>query len=796
MESGYIRVENTYEKIKKAEESYRPVVIMGPAGIGKTSAVNYYLRHKSFLRLSAKGDRLEDMPDPDSMRKSIIVIDDAQWLSDPDSVNYVRGLLGLSGVWVFILTRGGFPGFLTDLEMDVNFMRITEKDLFLSKEESADFFSARGMSLAPDMTDKIHKLSKGYPRALFYYYVRLENGEEFSNDMVAAVWNDIFHYWDESFYGRWNERFKELMLSVCQYEEFTDDMAGLLSGNSDIAEVIEYSRNVTSQLIYGARKSQGEQSYRIRPETRAFFCWKQGLLWSKENITENYRRGASWYELKGDILNALKYYRLAGNEEKIKDLLIKNMTLHPGTGHYYDTREYYFALPEEEIKKVPVLMGGMSMLYDLIVEPEKSEYWYHELELFEKDPMHPKELRREARSRLAYLDIGLPHRGTKGILRIMKDVFVLIGKGDVKLPELSATGNMPSIMNGGLDFCEWSKNDNQIARFMGKPLEVLLGKYGNGLVTIALAESGYEKGTMSPYEVLTRCVNGYEAALHGGKVEMCFVSVGIQLRQHITEGQLPSAKRVFSSFKERAYSEGASQLYENIYAMENLLALYDGKTEGLDEFIKSVPDVNIEFYISFRYRILVKIRCLLAQNRLAEAIDIANFLTGYFDRYERFFYQIENELLKSIILYRMDDEHYTEHLKRSIIKAQEYHFINIFAMEGTAALTLLRELKKAGLPGEIDAKFLDEIILATEKTARAFPDYLKFIPKEKISFTKKELEILTMLVEGRTTEDICETMDISYSGLKKHNRNIYKKLGAANRAEAERRALQLGMVHR
>ena len=36
----------------------------------------------------------------------------------------------------------------------------------------------------------------------------------------------------------------------------------------------------------------------------------------------------------------------------------------------------------------------------------------------------------------------------------------------------------------------------------------------------------------------------------------------------------------------------------------------------------------------------------------------------------------------------------------------------------------------------------------------------------------------------------------TYDGLKKHNRNIYQKLGAKNRAEAERKAMQLGLIHR
>ena len=71
-------------------------------------------------------------------------------------------------------------------------------------------------------------------------------------------------------------------------------------------------------------------------------------------------------------------------------------------------------------------------------------------------------------------------------------------------------------MNGGLDFCDWAKNGEQIARFMAKPLEALLGRFSKGLVNVALAESGFERSTMSPYEVVTRLNNGYAAADNGG----------------------------------------------------------------------------------------------------------------------------------------------------------------------------------------------------------------------------------------------------------------------------------------
>lgn len=57
-----------------------------------------------------------------------------------------------------------------------------------------------------------------------------------------------------------------------------------------------------------------------------------------------------------------------------------------------------------------------------------------------------------------YLDVGLPGRGSVNILQLIKDCYTLLSE-----KSLSVTSNLPSLMNGGKDFCDWSKNDRKIA---------------------------------------------------------------------------------------------------------------------------------------------------------------------------------------------------------------------------------------------------------------------------------------------------------------------------------------------
>lgn len=788
----YIKIPKVYEKLKKAESFYAPVLITAPLGYGKTAAVNYYYRRKHPLIIPCKEGELTEMPDISSIRANVIIIEDMQQLTEEDSIRYLKELLHTSGIQVVMVTRGSMvPRYLANEDFDLGFVRIQENDFAFEEPEVIKFFEAFDIELTPEEAADMTVCSRGYIRSLYAFARRMETGEPYGEELKKAIWYDMYNLWDNFVYSEWPKEYTDFAMAVCQYDNFTEDMAAYLTSNKQISRVLEFCRYHTSQLRYEAGGK-----YSLRLELKQFFLWKQSLTWSKEDIQNNFNKAAAYYELQDDVKNALKYYEKGGSVQKVKDLLIKNVTIHPGNNHYVETKDYYFNLPREEVLDSPILMAGLSMIYDLIMEPEKSEEWYAELEKYYKDKTNPRELRHEARCRLAYLDIALPHRGIKGILRIMRNAVTLIGKGDIVLPEFSATGNMPSIMNGGLDFCEWSKSDTQIARFMAKSLEIILGKQGIGMITIALAESGFEKGTMEAYEVLTRCNDGFEAAAHGGRIEVCFVAIGILVRQHLIEGQFPSAKRAFASFEEKVKINGADQLLPNLNVLKMWLSLYGGVSEETDKFIEKIPDPKVTFCIGDRYRQLTKSRCLIARNRLDEALETLNFLRGYYTSYERNFSLIECELLRSIALYRKEDKHYKECFIRAIKKAEEYHFVRVIALEGAAILPVLTELEEENALKDIDADFLKAVHDEVTKVALNFPDYMRFEKQESVTLTKREQEVLTRLCLGMSMEDICEELNITYAGLKKHNRNIYKKLGAKTRAEAERNAQRLGLSHR
>jgi DNA-binding CsgD family transcriptional regulator len=60
--------------------------------------------------------------------------------------------------------------------------------------------------------------------------------------------------------------------------------------------------------------------------------------------------------------------------------------------------------------------------------------------------------------------------------------------------------------------------------------------------------------------------------------------------------------------------------------------------------------------------------------------------------------------------------------------------------------------------------------------------------------SEREREVLAVLASGRTTAEAARDLFVSVGTVKSHTANIYRKLGARNRAEAISRARELGLL--
>jgi len=66
--------------------------------------------------------------------------------------------------------------------------------------------------------------------------------------------------------------------------------------------------------------------------------------------------------------------------------------------------------------------------------------------------------------------------------------------------------------------------------------------------------------------------------------------------------------------------------------------------------------------------------------------------------------------------------------------------------------------------------------------------------EEPVKLTKREIEVLMLVIEGRASKEVADLLYISKRTVDFHLANIYDKLNVTNRVQAFRRAARLGLI--
>ncbi len=132
-------------------------------------------------------------------------------------------------------------------------------------------------------------------------------------------------------------------------------------------------------------------------------------------------------------------------------------------------------------------------------------------------------------------------------------------------------------------------------------------------------------------------------------------------------------------------------------------------------------------------------------------------------------------------------------LERALHLARPGGFIQTFVEQGPEMLGLLRAVSPhlkddAGLNG-----YLDSIVTAFSK-----PIYPHLAPpnerETKSLLTERELEVLELLAERLSINEISARLFISTSTVQQHTHHIYRKLNVSNKRQAVARAIELGIL--
>lgn len=790
----YIVPHKAIKKMRACKAIGNITYIFGVTGSGKTELVRQFLKNKPYFYTSCiehtwNSDELPRCSSVSTSAKKalpVVVIDDLHMLYNEEKRKEIIELTSREDIWLILVSRSPVPSWLCESYVRHGFIIISEEDLSLTVSDVMDYLAPLGTEIPEGAVRRCIELSEGNGFVVKTSVVEMLNDKVIDEALEDRIRSNFINALEEKVLVWLEPEVKELLLRLSLVESFSIDLARMLTGNKDVRYVLQRAEESGNFI-----RRNGD-TFTIRSQMRVALYDALIKAYTKEQIDGFVRNIALYYELGGDEAKAFEYYTKCNDINKIKEMLVRNSRESPDTGYYYEMRKYYLMLSDEDIESEYCLMSSMSLLYSMLLNVEKSDYWYSKLKTRLNGAKGAE--KREILARIAFLDVSRVHTGSIDILEIIKRCYTILTEKSIPFPKLSVTSNIPSVMNGGKDFCEWTKYEKEFSSTFGKIVASFTGTSGRGLVNIALAENFYEKG--EDYYKINSLISKAKNQIESGDLDynMLFVAEGIYTRLCIVSGELAEARETLENFLSR--TEKTKYIYKlgkNIEAFLCNVALYEGNSKAMNEWLRTkAPDEN-DFFIMFRFQYITKILCYIAMERYAPALALIDRLNDYAQLCDRKYISMQMEIFRSIIKYRKNDEWKSE-FTAVLHKVKEYNFIRIISEHGGAVYPLLDAVRTEFSADRNTSEWYKKLLDETHRMMIRYPVYLKTQIVNCPVLSENAIKILRMQAEGLTLRAIGEKLGITERTAKFHAQETYRKLGANNRTDAILAAKNLNII--
>lgn len=771
------------ERMSESLDRYHVFFFSAPCGCGKTTVAGYYLRgKKTYTITDGDTDFLKRIVEG---RYEAVLADDLQDMRSEETQAMLCSLLDTnSKLLILLLSRGKLPGWLIPYHLSGMLQLIEIQDLLFDAAAVSGLLTSCGVKTDQKQLAAIQRDIKGYPLSVALLGKMLAQAGAYGPDVLELCRHVTFTYLNEAVLKRYCAEERQLLLSLSLFEPFDAGLCDCLSNGTHAGAFLAGIRSDSNMLS----QDTGSQ-FRFWPIFRLFLTAQLQTVMSVSEQKALYTKAADYYAQRGEPARALEYYSKAGCYDMVSQLLVDNARLHPGVGHFRELQDYYFSLPDAEILRSPELMRAMSMLCAMCLDYEASERWYSELEACTERLRKAGEDYKSAEGMKAYLDIGLPQRGSDGLVRVIASVFRVMSEKNIHVPSFSVTSLLPSIMNGGKDFCEWSKRDDFLYATMRIPVEAVLGSDGVGLADCAICESKFEKGedTAKPLRKLMERIGEIQSR---GTPDIEFAALGLYARIQIAQGKASAAYETVRTLRDKFSLQGQHRFLPNLDAMLCRISLCLADTDAAETWLlEKAPKNEARLWAMWRYQYMTRAMVQALFGEYEDALLLLARLKPYCEKCGRVMDGIHIHLLSAILMERLEDEAWQEELATALKTCADYGFVRPAAFYGAALLPLL--LKYDGAERSF---FADRLIPAVRVQALLYPRFLRPAAHQTERLSPAELQVLRLLCQNLSNQEIGEILNISLSTVKTHVTHILQKLGAKRRAEAKELAFKLRIV--
>ena len=264
-------------------------------------------------------------------------------------------------------------------------------------------------------------------------------------------------------------------------------------------------------------------------------------------------------------------------------------------------------------------------------------------------------------------------------------------------------------------------------------------------------------------------------------VDRHILSEVLLARLRLTAGDIDNAAVLLDQAQHSATQMNFTRWMSEIIAARVLVLIQRGQ-------LTAAAEVANQFGLS-----MSQARVLLAQGKPSEALTLLDPF-----RRETEAKGWQDERLRGMVLQAIayhangDQEKARETLNEALALAEPEGFIRLFLDEGPQ----MAELLSAAAAQGIRLGYVNKLLAAFETEPKLGQPSAPVADSSSLidPLSPRELEVLGLIAQGLSNQEICERLFLALDTVKGHNRRIFDKLQVQRRTEAIVRARKLGLI--
>jgi len=441
----------------------------------------------------------------------------------------------------------------------------------------------------------------------------------------------------------------------------------------------------------------------------------------------------------------------------------------------WEHRKEFLELPDAVIQKYPgaaICVAKILFMEGRLAEAEKY------MKLVSQTPLL-----------CDYIQLVSPSLPRYGFHRVVSRLVKASEQGQT-FPKLILTAGRPSVLNGFRDFTEYGRYLKRYKEPIVQSIRALYGDVATGVYEIALAEHLYWKNEC--FESLVLVVGTIPFMENRKDVRCLFAALTLEIFVLIANGQAASVVPLIANMRQKLLQYGSEELEHNLQALEVWAAMYDGHTEQINQWMKeAAPDEHGNFNMLDTFRYMIKLRCYLIQGKHMALLSLAEKLRRLLKQGRRVMDLCELSMIQAMSFHEQGRNQEAFDLLEQVLHiAEKYQYDRLLGDEGSRMYRLLYDYRRE----RGNFPYLCRVMEFARKAGLLYPHYLKvhYGTIEKLS--GMERDVLKLMAEEKSNQEIGEYLDISLNTVKFHSKNIYKKLSVASRGQAVKRAREVGVL--